>query len=70
MDLLDALGVARQLWPRLVAIVVLAAFYFLPQLSTDVIMQAAQERAQRIVTLLDGSLGSTPGDSRHHSSRQ
>jgi len=63
MDALDALGIARQLWPRLVVIAVAAAFHFFPQLSTDLLMQAAQQRAQRIVTVLGDSLGETTEDS-------
>ena len=68
MDVLDVFGVLRQVWPRLAAILVLAAFYFHPQLSAAFILAAAEERAQRITALLDDALESTFADSRRQSS--
>lgn len=67
MDTLDALGFARRLWPRLVAFVVAAAFYFFPQLSSDLIMQAAQQRAQRMVAALEDSLELHSAPPQHRS---
>jgi hypothetical protein len=69
MDWLDALGLARQVWPRLAAFVVLAAFYFFPQLSTDLIVQAAHERAERVLTVFSESFEATPEDPQRHRPR-
>jgi hypothetical protein len=68
MDALGVFGALRQVWPRLAAILVLAAFYFHPQFSTAFILAAAEERAQRITGLLDDALESTIADSRRQSS--
>ncbi|HEX6205268.1 MAG TPA: hypothetical protein VFZ29_05620 [Solirubrobacterales bacterium] len=67
MDALQALGFARQIWPRLVAALVALAFCFFPQQSSDLVMHAAQQRAQRIVTALEGSLGLHSAPQQHRS---
>lgn len=56
---LDALGILRHFRPRLVAILVLAAFYFHPQLSTALLMDWAHEKAQRFTPVLTEAFEST-----------
>ena len=70
MDALDVLGVLRHFLPRLVAILVVAAFYFQPQLSSALIMEVAKERGQRIAATLTDALDSTLADSRQHPSKR
>jgi hypothetical protein len=70
MDTLELLGIGRQIWPRLVAILVVGAFVFVPHFSADVIERAAEVRARQITSLLDHALRSVvhhPG--QHHSRR-
>jgi hypothetical protein len=59
MDEFGALGVMQRIWPRLVAILVLAALYFFPQTSANLIARAAEHRAQRITSLISDALGPT-----------
>lgn len=68
MDALDVFGVVRRQWPRFAAILVSAAFYFHPQLSAALILEAGEGRAQRITALINDAFESTLADSREHSS--
>jgi len=70
MEILEALGVARHFWPRLVAVLVAACFCFALQCSAAVIEQAAKERTQQITSLLSHALKSAVADSRQHRQRR
>ena len=56
---LDALGVLRHFRPRLVAILVLAAFCFHPQLSAALVMDWAHVKAQRLMPVFTEAFDST-----------
>jgi hypothetical protein len=58
VSILEALGVARRLWPRLVTAAVAACFCFAPQFSAGVIVQAGEERARQITSILDRAVRS------------
>jgi hypothetical protein len=51
VDALDALGLARQFWPRFVAALVLVALVFFPKPSYGLIEAAAKHRAQEFTAL-------------------
>ena len=70
MDAFDALGVLRLFRPGLVAVLVVSAFYFQPQLSSALIMEAAKERGQRIAAALSDVLDSTLADQRQRRSNR
>jgi len=71
MDAFDALGVLRHFRPRpVVALLIVAAFYFQPQLSSALLMEVARERGQRIAAALTDALDLTLADSRHHRSKR
>lgn len=52
MDALDGLALARHFWPRLVAVVVLAALVFFPKPSYGLIEAEAKQRAREYTALL------------------
>jgi len=72
MDLLEALSLARRIWPRLVSLLVLAAVVLAPRPTASLIEGAARARAQQVVSLLDRALETTlkpEPDRRPHRSR-
>jgi len=67
MDVLDAIGLARQFWPRLVAVLLLAALLYFPKPSYGLIEAAAERRAQEITSLLiDSVLPERQGRAAEH----
>jgi hypothetical protein len=69
METLEALAVARRLWPRLVPVLVAASLYFAPQFSAAVLVQAGEERARQIASILDRAIRSAIADSDGQSRR-
>jgi hypothetical protein len=67
---LDVLSVLRHFFPRLVAVLVVASFYFAPQFSAAVVEHAARERAQQVTSLLNQALESVVADSHQRHSRR
>lgn len=66
METLEALGLARRLWPRLIAVLVVAGLCFAPQPSAAVLMQAGEEKARQITSILDRVVRSAMADSDRH----
>jgi hypothetical protein len=67
VDAADRFWVIRLLRSRLVALLLLAAFYFHPQLGTALIMEVAHQQAQRITTPLKEALAESAfTDSQQH----
>jgi len=50
-------------WPGLVGVVVAASLYFFPQFSGAVLVQAGEERARQITSILDRAFRSAIADS-------
>ncbi|HET7053475.1 MAG TPA: hypothetical protein VFI09_06125 [Solirubrobacterales bacterium] len=69
MEVLEALGIARLFWPRLVAVLVAACLYFAPHFSAAVIEQAVKEREAQITSLLNHAFRSAIVGSRQHHSK-
>lgn len=58
MDLLEFLALARRIWPRFVALLVLAAVILAPQPTASLVEGVAEARARQVVSLLDRALRS------------
>lgn len=59
MSILDILGLAGRLWPRLVALVIAATILLFPQTARAVFREAIEARAAQITKVLDQMIRST-----------
>jgi hypothetical protein len=59
MDLLEFLALARRIWPRFVALLVLAAVILAPRPTASLVEGVAEARARQVVSLLERALRST-----------
>jgi hypothetical protein len=67
MDLLDALGLASRLWPRLVAIIVAATILLFPHPASGLFRDAVDARAAQVTALIEKILRPMLARARRHS---
>jgi hypothetical protein len=67
MDILDALGLAGRLWPRLVAVIVAATILLFPHTASGVFRDAVDARAAQVTALLEKVFRPMLARARRHS---
>jgi len=66
MDTFELLSLGRNLFPRLVPVVVVLALIFAPNFSAGLILRAAESRAQQITSMLGHVLRAPLEHQRRH----
>ena len=65
MDILDALGLASRLWPRLVAVIVAATILLFPHTASGLFRDAVDARAAQVTALMEKVLRPLLERARH-----